>query len=239
MCVTGSCSNTNRADVVLPGNRTGWVVATTMALLLWPGAGAMAQSGDDAQGLEVDTARSYIVARTGRAGVLGFLGHEHGVLATEWTAEVSYDAAAPERSSISVAVTAARIVADTAEARRRARLAGDGPGAEDVVEIQSRMLEQVLRVDEYPLVEFHSDKVESRGTNRLRVSGPMTLAGATRPVQADVWVRHIEGLMLFSARFEIRQTDFGIEPVSVGGVVKVADEIEIRFELWTRPAPGA
>jgi hypothetical protein len=36
----------------------------------------------------------------------------------------------------------------------------------------------------------------------------------------------------YSGRAEIKQTDFGIKPVTVGGgLVKVKDELEIEFEI--------
>lgn len=209
------------------------VVPAIVGLISGPGARVASAAPAP---LEIDMARSYIIASTGKAGMLGFLGHRHGVLATEWTAEVHYDAAAPEAASIAVVITAAKIVVDTEQARRRARLAEDGPGESDLPGIQTRMLEEVLDVEQYATIEFHSERIDVRGDNHLRVHGAMTLGGATVPVSAEVWVRSIGGLMLFSARFEIKQTDFGIQPVSSGGVVNVADKIEIRFELWTVPA---
>jgi hypothetical protein len=35
--------------------------------------------------------------------------------------------------------------------------------------------------------------------------------------------------------FEIEQRDFGVEPVSIGGVVKVADGVDIAFEVFAAP----
>ena len=186
--------------------------------------------------LDVDTERSYIVATTGKAGALGFLGHEHGVLATDWDAAVVYSAGAPALSTISLTIRAAALVVDTDEARRRARLA-EGPAADEVPEIQARMVgPELLAVDQHPLIEFRSEHVELIDRSKLRVSGQFTLAGTILPVTSDVWVRSIQEFTLFSARFTIKQADFGIVPVSVGGVVKVANEIEVRVELWTRGA---
>jgi polyisoprenoid-binding protein YceI len=57
------------------------------------------------------------------------------------------------------------------------------------------------------------------------VKGDLTLHGQTRPVSAAVHKQ--EGTYVGICRF--KQTAFGIHPVSVGGVVKVKDELEIRF----------
>ena len=37
-----------------------------------------------------------------------------------------------------------------------------------------------------------------------------------------------------TGRFSIKQTDFGITPISIGGVVKVKDELNITFTIATR-----
>jgi len=183
----------------------------------------------------VDKGRSYIVATAGRAGVMGFLGHEHGVLATAWSAELDYDEQAPEHSSLAVEVSSVNLIVDTEAARKRARL-GSGPGADDVAEIQARMLgPTLLDADDHPWIRFRSDRVEALEPGKLRVHGEFTLLETTRPVQFETTVRQVEAFTLFVAQFQIRQTDFGIQPVSIGGVVKVADEVKIRIALWTLP----
>jgi hypothetical protein len=42
----------------------------------------------------------------------------------------------------------------------------------------------------------------------------------------------------FSGEFAVRQIDFGIQPESIAGVVKVADPVTIRFDVIAR-APDA
>jgi polyisoprenoid-binding protein YceI len=74
--------------------------------------------------------------------------------------------------------------------------------------------------------------VESRGPDTLLVKGDLTLHGQTHPVSATVHKQ--DGAYVGSCRF--KQTTFGIHPVSVGGVVKVKDELEIQFSVV--PLPG-
>ncbi len=216
----------------------GWqhrALAALLGTMLLPAFSSLAAPLGQEQ-LTVDTARSYIVATTCRAGMLGFLGHEHGVLATGWQATVRYDPEAPERSSIEIVDSALELVIDTETARRRARLKQEGPNETEIPEIQTRMLgPEVLDTEQHPLLEFRSERVEARGDNRLRVHGQLTLLGISRPVKVDVWVRKIQQFRLFSGQLEIKQRDFGIDPISMGGVVKVADKVKIRIEMWTLP----
>ena len=59
------------------------------------------------------------------------------------------------------------------------------------------------------------------------VSSSLTL---TAPVAVK-----IDGATLTAAgKFSIKQTDFGIKPISVGGVVKVKDELTITFTITAR-----
>ena len=183
---------------------------------------------------EIDLARSYFVAVTGKAGIFGFLGHRHGVLATEWEAEVDWRPEARESSTVSITVNSAALVIDSEQARRRARL-GSGPGEEDVAEIQAKMLDdEHLAAERHPIITFRSTEVEERGDRRLRVHGQFAMLGVDNPVRVDVDVRTIQDYTVFAGEFEIEQRDFGLEPESIGGVVKVSNDVKILFELWMR-----
>lgn len=220
------------------------VLVLVAVLVAQAGASAAPHQPDDAgrqaseaPRLRIDTERSYLVAVTTRAGALGFLGHEHGVLAPEWEAEVRYDPAdlASAQASVSVAVPA--LLVDTEMARRRARL-GEGPSSDEVDGIRERMLgADQLDADSHPAIRFVSETVEMVDPLHLRVSGTLTLHGISRPVETVMTVRPIEQFLLFHGELAIRQTDFGITPVSIGGVVKVGDEVRIRYAIWTLPGP--
>jgi polyisoprenoid-binding protein YceI len=57
----------------------------------------------------------------------------------------------------------------------------------------------------------------------------LTLHGVSKPVSVEV--RH-EG-EAYTGSTRLKQTDFGIQPVSVaGGAVKVKDEVEISFKIY-------
>lgn len=94
------------------------------------------------------------------------------------------------------------------------------------MEIQYTMHAKVLQSESYPLISFHSTKIDKTGVNHWLVKGDLTLHGQSRPILTEV--HYGEGA--YTGRSTIKQTDFGINPVSVGGgVVKVRNELEIRF----------
>jgi hypothetical protein len=105
----------------------------------------------------------------------------------------------------------------------------DGPDFDpdaQQAEVQRTMHAKVLDSESYPLISFHSTKLEKTGVNQWIVSGEQTLHGQSRSILADV--RSEDGA--YTGRSKIKQTDFGISPVSgAGGVAKVKNELGIQF----------
>ena len=64
------------------------------------------------------------------------------------------------------------------------------------------------------------------------MAGNLTLHGQTHPAKLDIQSRngHYQGAA------QLKQMDFGIEPVSVGGgAVKVKNERRVEFDIMARP----
>lgn len=188
-----------------------------------------------APSLEVDYDRSVLVAKLKKGGFLRFLGHEHGIVADSWTAEVRYDPDDLAASSITVEVETGSLVIDSEEARRLAGVDPDGPGADDVREIRADMLsDEQLDAAAFPQIRFESSALERRSRDELRIDGTLTLHGISRELGIDATIEPLDDGYMVRGDFEIEQRDFGIEPVSIGGVVNVANEVEIRFEVYAR-----
>ena len=98
-------------------------------------------------------------------------------------------------------------------------------------EVQQRMQEEVLESGKFPEIRFASDEIKSTGNGVWDVAGKLTLHGATKPVRLQV--RFADRIYVGSVT--IKQTDFGIQPVSAGGgTVKVKDELKIDFAIKTK-----
>jgi polyisoprenoid-binding protein YceI len=162
----------------------------------------------------IDTEHSTLKIHVGKAGRFSAVGHDHWVTAP--FAEGNFnDSDSPQ-------------VAFTVDARKLTLVEDIKLSAEQQAEVQRTMQAKVLQSEIYPLISFHSTKVEKNGVNRWIVSGELTLHGQSRSIQAEVH-DSAEG---YTGHSKIKQTDFGINPVSVaGGVVKVKDELEIQFVI--------
>src|SRR5215831_19777872 len=172
----------------------------------------------------VDTQTSRALIEVGKTGAFSFAGHTHEVEAPLTSGVVHLDPDAPARSDVRLEFNAAAM-----------RVTGKNEPPGDVPKVTEAMLgPQVLDVKQYPSITFESTAVTARGTLPaldLSVAGKLTIRDTTKPVTAPVAVKVDGATLTATGKFTIKQTDFGITPISVGGVVKVKDELTITFTI--------
>ncbi len=184
-----------------------------------------------AASFQVDASASKVTIRVGKAGLFKFAGHEHEVSALGFSGEVVADPADLSRSSVHLAFEAAAV-----------RLTGSGDPPGDVPKIQETMAgPRVLDVARFPEVRFDSRKVGGQrtapGTWEIEVQGDFRLRAETRSLTLPLRVELRGETLTATGRATIRQSDFGLEPVSVAGVVKVKNELLVEYRIVARRAP--
>jgi polyisoprenoid-binding protein YceI len=179
---------------------------------------------------EVDAARSSVVIHVGRSGVFSFAGHTHTVAAPGVRGRVVAVDGDLARSSVRLTFESGRLTV-----LERGEPAGDAP------KVQAAMLgPKVLDAARYPEITFESTAVAgtqaAAGSFQLTVRGSLTLHGVTRAVALPLAVDLGAGELKATGRMTIRQTDYGIDPVSVAGVVKVKNELAVEYTIVATPA---
>lgn len=168
---------------------------------------------DAAGSREIDTQKSVMTVRVFKSGVFSAFGHEH-----EISAPIEHGTFNESQPSVELVVDA-----------RRMRVMDKEVSEKDRAEIQETTLgPKVLDTRQFPEIRFHSTAVEPGGKGRRVVRGELSLHGQTRPIRLEVQGEngHYRGTA------ELKQREFGIEPVSVGGgTVKVKDELRVEFEI--------
>lgn len=178
----------------------------------------------------------YVV--THRAGALGFLGHEHAILATQWSATLCFDpqapASSPVRAEITVSTEALRI--DTDQARALAGL-DKGPSEEDIRKLQQKVLApENLAAGSHPRLQFKLSSVAPGEGRKLEAQGTITVRGVTENVRFPLQVEpQRTDLVRLFGQLRLKQTTFGIKPESVAGVVNVADAVDVHFDILATP----
>jgi polyisoprenoid-binding protein YceI len=210
-------------EVVRPPRN--WLVAVVCGLAMLGRVGA----DEVVREFRVDAAASQVTVRVGRAGAFGFAGHDHEVAVPKVDGIILFDSADATHSTITLKfdVTAMKVT-------------GRGEPAADVPEVQRVMLsDRVLDAQRYPTIAFTSRRIVivTQAVDRLalRVDGDLTLHGVTRPITMPVEVRLTGDQLAATANATVRQTDFGIRPVTAGaGTVRVKDELEVAFRIVAR-----
>ncbi|HEY0062130.1 MAG TPA: YceI family protein, partial [Telluria sp.] len=99
------------------------------------------------------------------------------------------------------------------------------PDADAIAGTRTNMLTRVLEADTYPLVLLHAER-NAPGSDKVRLT--VTLHGVEKTLEVPVSFEPTAA----SGSFTLRQTDFGITPMSVlGGAIQVQDEMALRFRI--------
>ena len=179
---------------------------------------------------KVDGAKSQVAIEVGRAGLFKIAGHEHQVAAQQVTGDVVADPDDLAASSVELVFAAAGLVV----------LGKDDPDDRPKV-LEAMASPKVLDVARFPEIRFSSRSVKGRKAAdqafELTVDGALELHGVTKALSLPVRVTLAGDELVAEARVVLRQRDFGIEPVSVGGVVKVKDELAISCRFVAHAAP--
>lgn len=184
----------------------------------------------------IDVSSSTLYVVTHKEGLLSFLGHEHAIVPTEWTGTLCLADPVPAGARGSLILRTASLVIDSDSARTRAGL-GSGPSASDVRDIQRKMLDaDHLAADSFPEIRLDVVAVQAEADGRVQARATVLLHGISRDADLTVTVEpRPQGGILLQGRLTIRQTDFGIRPETVAGVVKVSDPVDLHFGLVAEP----
>lgn len=191
----------------------------------------LAVAPDDATEYRVDAPASRIRFIVRRGGTLARLGHNHVILARRVDGIIRR-AADPARSTVELTLPVNDFEVDPAD-ERAALGEGFAPVPASAVKgTRTNMLgDKVLDAARYPVVRIETVGVLPRG-DVLDMTVRITLHGVSRDLGVPVTLAHTPGQLRAQARFPVRQTDFGMTPLSVlGGALQVEDEVEVRMDL--------
>lgn len=173
----------------------------------------------------VNAERSLVTIAVGKSGLFSFAGHQHEVVAPSVTGEVIVNPDHLAGSSVVLSFEASAL-----------RVTGKGEPAEDVPKVQANMVgPKVLDAVRFPAVSFRSVGVSGRGAGAgawdLEVLGDFALHGVSKRLKLPLRAEIGGDTLTASGSAVLRQTDFGIKPMSVAGVVNVKDELVVSYRI--------
>ncbi len=195
-------------------------------------AAAATTTGAVTRRLQIDPERTVVTVIVRRAGPLAKLGHDHVITSADEAGSV-WLGSTPADSSFELTLPVDRFDVDLPAARAAAGVEFAAPVPDDArTGTRHNLLRaEVLDKEHFPTITLRTSAASGAWPQPI-VRVAVTLKGVEREQEIPVVVElDADGL---TARGELRlnQTDFGITPFSVaGGAIRVADTLEIRFEI--------
>ena len=172
----------------------------------------------------LDARGSRFVVRATAGGPFSAFGHNPTIAIRQFTGDVRFRPEAPEQSSLRLRIDP-NSLAVTGEVNDK-----------DRHEMERMMREEVLETSSFNEITFQSSTVEpnqiAAGMYRMKIAGKLNLHGVERDLEISCNVTAGEDSLRAYGDFTVRQTDYGIELVSVaGGAVKLKDELKFSFDI--------
>ena len=178
----------------------------------------------------IDKRASKFTVQAFAEGMLSFLGHSPTFAARDYEGVIECDPETGEGTSLTLDVKAAslELLDDLSSSDRR--------------RIKETMHKEVLESEKYSEIVYDcpaSDMTVKRtgdGEFDVSLNGNLTLHGVTNRHPITGKVIASRSMLRTFGEFQIAQTNFNIELVSVaGGILKVKDELTCTFDIVARP----
>ncbi|MGZ9026813.1 MAG: YceI family protein [Telluria sp.] len=175
---------------------------------------------------QFDPGQSLIAVKVFSGGPFARMGHDHLVAARNISGF-----AAPAQGRADFQFRLDEMSVDETALRHAAGMVKAVPH-EAVQGTRENMLGRVLQAASFPIVKLHAEGIPgSAGLARLSI----VLHGVTRTVDVPTAVTIDQDTLSATGRFMLKQTDFGITPMSIlGGGLVVRDAMELEFRLYAR-----
>ncbi len=201
------------------GRRGPWAVALFLVCIFSAGPFVLAQ----ARQYTFSPGDSRLEVHVPKAGLLSAMGHDHLIRALTFSGRVDFADGASAGNGLVLEVPVSALTVADPEVGEETRL-----------KIESEMRgSDVLAGKPYPVIRFKADRITIDKSGKWRVSGFLHLRGRSRQIEFLAEVTYPrDGRMLAEGSLALEPEVFGIEPVAaLGGMVRTADTVEIRFRI--------
>lgn len=161
-----------------------------------------------------------------KAGLLSAFAHDHEIGVKNFSGTVTVPQAGAAGGSLNLEVDAKSLV-----------VLDKKPSEEDRKKIYTTMHNEVLESAKFEKIIFKSVSVsdlKSTGSNAysMVLAGDLTLHGVTKRISIPLTVNIDAKQLRAVGKYTLRQSDYGIKPVSAaGGTVKVKNDVIVNFNI--------
>ena len=175
-----------------------------------------------------------------RGGTMARLGHNHVISSADLQGHL-WRGATVESSGFDITVPVNTLIVDDNAARAEA--GDDFPlnvGEDAKAGTKANMLRPTLLDGQrYPDITIRATRITGDAVTP-EVVASMRIKDQTREIRLPVTLTETESALAIQGSFEIRQSDFGITPLSLAmGALTVQDTVKIKFRLVARAVPAS
>ncbi len=176
---------------------------------------------------QIEPHLSRFTVRAFATGLLSAAGHNPTIAIRDFSGEADFSPEDLGKAALTLRINAGSLAVtdDVSERDRR--------------EMERTMREEVLESARYPEILFHSSNVSGskagEGQYSLNLRGDLSLHGTTNSQVVPAQVIVNGDTLRAHGEFTVRQTAYGIKPVSVaGGTLKLKDDLKCAFDIVAR-----
>jgi polyisoprenoid-binding protein YceI len=175
----------------------------------------------------IDPTASRFTVQAFATGMLSLFGHNPTIGIRDYEGEIQFVPETYENARVRVTV------------RTNAMEILDEMKKDDRKKLEQTMYEEVLDVERFPAAVYESKDITvqklSDSLLQAHVNGELSFHGVTQMHSFDARVTSMGTMLRISGEFSLRQSDYGIKPVSfAGGALRLKDELKFKFELVAR-----
>lgn len=176
---------------------------------------------------KIDAAASRFAVQAFATGLLSAFGHNPTIAIRDYDGEIQFNPDTIDNASVRVTVrTSAMEVVDEMKNDDRKKL-------------EQVMYDQVLEPSRFPTAVYESRQMTVQKDNadqwRAQLTGELSFHGVMQSHSFDARVAYMGTIMRIAGQFPLRQSDYGIKPVSfAGGALRLKDELKFNFEMVAR-----
>jgi polyisoprenoid-binding protein YceI len=189
-----------------------------------PGGAKIEVGNQNVARYRLDAGQSKFMVRAFSGGLLWFKGHDHFVMAREFSGEAQLTPGAASPASLQMTVRADSLV----ETR-------DVFTEQQKQIINKELREIVLETAKYPEITFKSTEIAGNltgGQFEAKIGGDLTLHGVTRHISLPAQVTLSGDTLRARGEFTVKRGDYKVKATSaVHGLVRVRDKLKFTFDI--------
>jgi polyisoprenoid-binding protein YceI len=175
----------------------------------------------------IDPGMSRFTVQAFATGLLSSFGHNPKIGIRDYEGEIQFVPETYEKAFVRMTV------------RTNAMDVLDEMKSDDRKKLEQVMYGEVLEVDRFREAVYESKQIAVQKLSDdlllARASGELSFHGVAQTHFFDARVTATGNLLRISGEFQLRQSDYGIKPVSfAGGALRLKDEVKFSFELVAR-----